>query len=82
MEVEDAPGHVQEFFYKKLQTRPGQPRPNGSIFLRAVLHMMAERPNVELENMGWHLFEKSSLTLERQERVLRAAESEYDFTAV
>ena len=44
--------------------------------------MKAERQNVELKNMGWHLFEKSSLTLERQERVLGAAEGEYDFAAI
>ena len=34
------------------------------------------------KSMGWHLFEKSSLTLERQERVLRAAEGEYEFAAI
>ena len=32
--------------------------------------------------MDWHLFEKSNLTLERQERVLGAAEGEYEFAAV
>ena len=32
--------------------------------------------------MDWHLFEKSSLTLDRQERVLGAAEGEYDFAAI
>ena len=32
--------------------------------------------------MGWHLFEKSSLTLERQEGVLGAAEGEYEFAAL
>ena len=45
-----------------------------------MLDMKAEGLNVELKNMGWHLFEKSSLTLERQERVLGAAEDEYDFS--
>ena len=32
--------------------------------------------------MDWHLFEKSTLTLERLERVLAAAEEEYEFAAV
>ena len=31
--------------------------------------------------MGWDLFEKSSSTLERHERVLGAAEGEYEFAA-
>ena len=35
---------------------------------------------VDLANMGWHLFEKSTLSLERQERVSGATEREYDFT--
>ena len=36
MGMEDATkkGQVQEFFYKKLQRRPGQPWPNGSMSLR------------------------------------------------
>ena len=41
----------------------------------------AERLNVELKSTGWDLFEKSSSTLERQERVLGAAEGEYEFAA-
>ena len=53
-----------------------------NVFERAVLDMKAERLKVELKNMGWHVFEKSSLTLERQERVLGAAEGEYDFSAI
>ena len=44
--------------------------------------MKAEELNVELKSMGWHLFEKSNLTLGRQERVLMVAEGEYDFTAI
>ena len=36
MGMEDATkkGQVQEFFYKKIQRRPGQPWPNGSMSLR------------------------------------------------
>ena len=85
MGVEDATkkGQVQQFFFKKLQRRPGQPMAEwDNVFERAVLDMKAEGLNVELKNMGWHLFEKSSLTLERQERVLGAAVGEYDFSAI
>ena len=54
-----------------------------NVFENAVVDMMkAEGLNVELKNMGWHLFEKSSLTLERQERVLEAAENEYEFATI
>ena len=73
MGMEDATkkGQVQEFFYKKLQRRPGQPMAEWvNVFEKAVPDMKAEGLNVELKNMGWHLFEKSSLTLVRQERVL------------
>ena len=49
---------------------------------KAVLDMKAEGLNVELKSMGWHLFEKSNLTLERQDRVLAAAEGEYEFAAI
>ena len=49
---------------------------------KAVLDMKAEGLNVELKSMGWHLFEKSNSTLERLERVLGAAESEYEFAAI
>ena len=83
--MEEAPKkvHVQEFFYKKLQRRPGQPMVEWvNVFERAVQHMTDEGLNVELKNMGWHLFEKSSLTQEQQERVLGAAEGEFDFTAI
>ena len=83
MEVEDATkkGRVQVFFYKKLQRRPGQPMAEWvNVSQRAVLDMRAEGQNVELKSLDWHLFEKSSLTLERQERVLGAAE--YDFAAI
>ena len=45
-----------------------------NVLEKVVLDMKAEELNVELKNMGWHLFEKSSLTTERQERVLGAAE--------
>ena len=53
-----------------------------NVFEKAVLDMKAEGLNVELKSMSWHLFEKSNLTLERQERVLGAAEGEYEFAAI
>ena len=57
---------IQEFFYKKRQRRPGQPMAEWvHVFENAVLDMKAEGLNVELKNMGWHLFEKSSLTLDK-----------------
>ena len=63
-------GQVQEFLYKKLQRRPGQPMAEWvNVFDKAVLDMKADRLNVELKSLGWHLSEKSNLTLERQERV-------------
>ena len=74
MGMEDAKKkrQVQEFFYKKLQRRPGQPMAEWvNVFENAALDMKAEGPNVELQSMGWHFFEKSNLTLQRQERVLR-----------
>ena len=75
---------VHEIFYKKLQRRPGQPVAElVNIFEKAVPDMKAEGlENVELKSMDWHLFEKSNLTQERQERVLGAAEGEYEFAAV
>ena len=82
MGMEDATkrGQVHEFFYKKLQRRPRQPMAEWvNVFEKAVL---AEGLNVELKSMGWHLFEKSNLTLERQERVLGATEGEYEFAAI
>ena len=49
-----------EFFYKKLQRRPGQPMAEWvSVFEKAVLDMKAEGLNVELKSMGWHLFKKA-----------------------
>ena len=45
-----------------------------NVFEKAALDMKAEGLNVELKSMGWHLFEKSNLTMERQERVLGCAE--------
>ena len=52
------------------------------VFEKVVPDMKAEGLNVELKSMGWHLVEKSKLTLERQKRVLGAAESEYEFAAI
>ena len=85
MGLEDATKkeQVQQFFYKKLQRRRGQPMAEWvNVFEKAVLDMEAEGLNVKLKNLDWHLFENSSLTLERQERVLGAAEGEYDFAAI
>ena len=79
MGMEDATkkGQVQSFTrnFKDVQDNPW---PNWE---KAVLDMKAEELNVELKSMVWHLFEKSSLTRERQERVLEAAEGENEFAA-
>ena len=76
-------GQVLEFFYKKLQRRPGQTMAEWvNAIAKAVLDMKAEGLNVELKNMGGHLFEKSNLTLERQERVLGCAEGECEFATI
>ena len=70
---------VQEFFCEKLQRLLGQAMAEWvNVFEKAVLDRNAEGLNAELKSMGWHLFEKSHLTLERQERVLGAAEGEYE----
>ena len=53
-----------------------------NVFEKAVLDMRAEGQNVKLNSMGWHLFEKCDLSLQGQERVLRAAEGEYEFAAI
>ena len=53
-----------------------------NVFEKRVLDTKAEGLNVELISMGWHFFGKSSLTLERQERVLGAAEGEDEFAAI
>ena len=82
MGMEDATkkGQVQEFFRRNLQRRPGQPHGEWvNAFEKAVLDMKAEGLNVELKSMGWHLFEWSSWTLERQERVLGANTSSQPF---
>ena len=83
--MEDATkkGQVQEFFCEKLQRRPRQPMAELVIVCeKAVLDMKAEGLNVELKSMDWHLFEKSILTADRQERVLGAVQGEYEFAAV
>ena len=60
MEEAARKGEVQEFFYKKLQRRPGQPMAElVNIFEKAVLDMKAEGQNVELKSMDWHLFGKA-----------------------
>ena len=53
-----------------------------NVFDKGLLDMKAEGLNVELRSIGWHLLEKSSLTQERKERVLGAAEGEYEFAAI
>ena len=85
MGMEDATkkGQVQEFFCKKLQRRPGQPMAEWvNVFEKAMPAMKAEELNVELKSMDWHLFEKSILTADRQQRVLGAVQGEYEFAAV
>ena len=73
---------VQEFFYKKLQRRPGQPMAESvNVFEKVVLDMKAEGLDVELKSMGWHLFEKSSLTREQKERALEGGEGDCGFAA-
>ena len=37
-----------------------------NVIEKVVLDMKAEGLNVKLKSMGWHLFEKTNLTLERQ----------------
>ena len=72
----------RSFFTRRSKRRPGQPMAERvNVLEKAVLDMKAGRLNVELKSMGWDLFEKSSSTLERQERVLGAAEGEYEFAA-
>ena len=81
MGMEDAT-KKRQVFYKTLQRRPGQPMAKWvNVFEKAMLDMKAGRLNVELKSMGWDSFEKSSSTLERQERALGAAEGEYEFAA-
>ena len=83
MEEATQKGQAQQFFYKKLQRRPRQHMADlVSVFEKALLDMKAEEPIVELNNMDWHLLEKSNVTRERLERVLGAAEGEYEFAAV
>ena len=81
--VEDATKkrQVQEFFEKRLQRRPGHGQ-MGQRSSESVLATKAEGLNVELKRMGWLIFEKNSMTMERQERVFGAAEGEYEFAAI
>ena len=59
MEEATKKGQVLEFFYKKLQRRPGQPMAECvSVFEKAVLDMKAEGLNAELKSMGWHCWEQ------------------------
>ena len=56
------------------------PWPNGvNVFEKTVLYMKTDGLNVELKSMGWHLVEKSNMTLERQERVFGASMSSPPF---
>ena len=61
MVLEDATkkGQVQEFFYKRLQRRPQPMAERVNVFEKVAPDMKAEGLNVELKNMGWHLFEKA-----------------------
>ena len=43
-----------------------------NVFEKAALDMKAEGLNVELKKVGWHLFEKSNLTLEHRRAAIRA----------
>ena len=64
MGMEDATknGQAQEFFYKKLQRRPGQPTAElVNVFVKAVLNMKATGLNVELKSMGLALFRKEQV---------------------
>ena len=59
MEVATKKGQVQEFLYKKLQRRPGQPMAElVNVFEKAVLDMKAEGLNVELKEYGLAPFRK------------------------
>ena len=63
-------GHLQGCLYKKLHHRLGASLADGvNVFEKAVLNMTIEGLDV-LTNMAGHLFEKSNLMLERQERPL------------
>ena len=69
--------------FRRLRRRPRQPVAEWvNVFEKAVLDREAEGLNVELESMGWHLFEKSNLTLQRQERVLGAGEGKFEFATI
>ena len=83
--IEDATkkGQVQEFFRKKFQRRRGQSVAEWvNVFEKAVLDTKTDSLNNELMTMGWHPFEKGNWTLERQERLLEAAECENDFAVI
>ena len=74
---------MDEATEKGSQRRSGQSMAEWvNVFERAVLDMKAEGFQVNLANMGRHLFEKGNLTLERQERFLAVTEGEHDFTSV
>ena len=83
LEMQRRKDKCRSSFTRNSRRRPGQPMAEWvNVFEKAVLDMKAEGVNVELESVGWHLFEKNNLTLERQERVLGAAEGEYEFAAI
>ena len=50
-----------------------------NVFEKDVLDLKSGELTVELENMGWHLFQKSSVSFERQERLVGAMEGEFEF---
>ena len=83
MEEATKKGPVQEFLHKRLQRRQVQPMAGWvNVFEKSGVRHECRGLNVELKSMGWHLFEKSNLTLELQERVLGAAEVEYDIATI
>ena len=64
MENATKKGQVQEFFYKKLQRRPGRPMAEWvNVFEKAVLDMKAEGLNVELKSMELAPFREEQVDL-------------------
>ena len=70
-------------FTRNSQRHPGQKLAEWvNVFQNAVLDIKSEGLNVDLKSVGWHLFERSNLTLERRERVLGCSEGKYGFAAI
>ena len=76
-------GEVQDFFYKKLQRRAGQTMSEWvNVYHKAMLDMEEQKCPLAETSKGWHLFEKSALSLERQERLLGLSDGEYDYAKI